>query len=106
VGEAAHKHDEALYFMTDDQVSLGLQQVNAFQRPCRTSIGYQLKVAHDQGLPVRPSTSSQETAFLWQEYHELTDHQKFVKQRKAWLFLGNAMPCARGLLRSGRTENT
>ncbi|MEI7867190.1 MAG: hypothetical protein WCI11_04810 [Candidatus Methylumidiphilus sp.] len=45
-------------------------------------------------------------SFLWQENHELTDHQKFVKQRKAWLFLGNAMPRARGLLRSGRTEKS
>jgi len=42
---------------------------------------------------------SQETAFFWQENHELTDYQKFVKQRKAWLFLGNAMPRARDLLR-------
>jgi len=27
---------------------------------------------------VHPSTGSQETAFLWQSNHELTDHRKFV----------------------------
>lgn len=30
--------DEAIYFMTDDQVSLGLQQVNALQQPYRAVI--------------------------------------------------------------------
>ena len=70
---------------------------NTVMRYARLAGGHARKL-HDELVAASPLTREL-------QLDEKSSHQKFVKQRKAWLFLGNAMPRARGFLRSRRTEN-